>query len=148
VIVATDIAARGIDVKGLSHVINFDIPNEPETYVHRVGRTGRAGASGVALSLCSADERGFLSAIERLTRQRLERLETPDGLVADTSEARGPAPRRSQGGGNRASARPSHGGGNRSGARPSYGGDNRPGARPTRSRRPRAGGRSGASRPR
>ena len=53
-LVATDIAARGIDVDGVTHVINFDLPNEPETYVHRIGRTGRAGATGVAISFCDA----------------------------------------------------------------------------------------------
>jgi ATP-dependent RNA helicase RhlE len=72
VLVATDIAARGIDVDGVSHVINFDLPNEPESYVHRIGRTARAGASGVALSFCSSDERGFLRDIERLTRQPIQ----------------------------------------------------------------------------
>ncbi len=69
VLVATDIAARGIDVDGITHVINFEIPDEPETYVHRIGRTARAGASGVALSFCAADERGALRDIERLIRK-------------------------------------------------------------------------------
>jgi ATP-dependent RNA helicase RhlE len=68
VLVATDIAARGIDVDGISHVINFEIPNEPESYVHRIGRTARAGARGVALSFCDAAERTYLRDIERLTR--------------------------------------------------------------------------------
>jgi ATP-dependent RNA helicase RhlE len=71
VLVATDIAARGIDVDGITHVINFDLPNEPESYVHRIGRTARAGASGVALSLCDNSERPFLRDIEKLTRRRL-----------------------------------------------------------------------------
>lgn len=71
VLVATDIAARGIDVEGVSHVLNFELPNEPETYVHRIGRTGRAGASGMAISLCDIEERPYLKAIERLTRQAL-----------------------------------------------------------------------------
>lgn len=66
VLVATDIAARGLDIDQLSHVINYEIPNEPETYVHRIGRTGRAGASGKALSFCDADERHFLRDIQRL----------------------------------------------------------------------------------
>jgi ATP-dependent RNA helicase RhlE len=82
VVVATDIAARGIDVKDLPHVVNFDMPNEPESYVHRVGRTGRARAAGTALSFCSRDERSFLSAIERLTRTPLERLELPAELAS------------------------------------------------------------------
>jgi ATP-dependent RNA helicase RhlE len=68
VLVATDIAARGVDIDGISHVINFELPNEPESYVHRIGRTARAGASGVALSFCGPDERGSLRDIERLTR--------------------------------------------------------------------------------
>jgi ATP-dependent RNA helicase RhlE len=67
VLVATDIAARGIDVDGISHVINFELPNEPEAYVHRIGRTARAGASGTAISLCDAEERDYLRQIERLT---------------------------------------------------------------------------------
>ena len=67
VLVATDIAARGIDVAGISHVINFDLPAQPEDYVHRIGRTARAGASGIAISFCDAPERGTLRAIERLT---------------------------------------------------------------------------------
>jgi ATP-dependent RNA helicase RhlE len=71
VLVATDIAARGIDVEGISHVFNYDLPNEPETYVHRIGRTGRAGASGAAVSLCDSDERRMLNAIERLIRRKL-----------------------------------------------------------------------------
>lgn len=66
VLVATDIAARGIDVDDLSHVINFELPNVPETYVHRIGRTGRAGASGVAISFCDAEERPYLKDIHKL----------------------------------------------------------------------------------
>jgi ATP-dependent RNA helicase RhlE len=68
VLVATDIAARGIDVTGITHVINYELPAEPENYVHRIGRTARAGASGVALSFCDHEERSSLRAIERLTR--------------------------------------------------------------------------------
>ena len=71
VLVATDIAARGIDIDDISHVINFDLPNVPETYVHRIGRTARAGASGIAISLCDAPEREYLRDIERLIRQRI-----------------------------------------------------------------------------
>ena len=67
VLVATDIAARGIDVTGISHVINFDLPAQPEDYVHRIGRTARAGASGVAISFCDAAEHATLRAIERMT---------------------------------------------------------------------------------
>jgi ATP-dependent RNA helicase RhlE len=67
-LVATDIAARGIDVDGISHVVNFDLPNVPETYVHRIGRTARAGAEGVAISLCDGEEMAFLRDIEKLIR--------------------------------------------------------------------------------
>jgi superfamily II DNA/RNA helicase len=67
-LVATDIAARGIDVDGVSHVVNFDLPNVPETYVHRIGRTARAGAEGVAISLCDSEEVAFLRDIEKLIR--------------------------------------------------------------------------------
>ncbi len=70
-LVATDIAARGIDVDGISHVINYDMPVEPETYVHRIGRTARAGADGDAISLCSAPERDYLRAIEKLIRTEI-----------------------------------------------------------------------------
>ncbi len=65
VLVATDVASRGIDVKGISHVINFEMPNEPESYVHRIGRTARAGTSGIAISFCNAEERSILRSIER-----------------------------------------------------------------------------------
>ena len=71
ILIATDIAARGIDVEGISHVLNYDLPHEPETYVHRIGRTGRAGASGIAVSFCDDAERKLLKAIERLTRTAL-----------------------------------------------------------------------------
>jgi ATP-dependent RNA helicase RhlE len=72
VLIATDIAARGLDVTGISHVVNFDLPETPETYVHRIGRTGRAGASGSAVSFCSAEEVKNLRMIERLTRRAIE----------------------------------------------------------------------------
>ncbi len=71
VLVATDLAARGIDVTGISHVINFDMPTEPETYVHRIGRTARAGASGIAISLVEPDERAQLRDVERLIGRKI-----------------------------------------------------------------------------
>ena len=72
VLVATDIAARGIDVDGITHVINYDLPNIPESYVHRIGRTARAGRSGVAISFCDAEERAHLRAIEALINARIQ----------------------------------------------------------------------------
>jgi len=71
VLVATDVAARGVDIKDVTLVVNFDLPNEPEAYVHRIGRTGRAGAKGNALSLCSPEEREFLRDIEKLIQQTI-----------------------------------------------------------------------------
>ena len=72
VLVATDLAARGIDVAGISHVINYDLPQEPESYVHRIGRTGRAGATGIAMTFCESGERGALRAIERLVKKAID----------------------------------------------------------------------------
>ncbi|HET8729388.1 MAG TPA: DEAD/DEAH box helicase [Alphaproteobacteria bacterium] len=75
VLVATDIAARGIDIDGITHVVNFDLPNVPETYVHRIGRTARAGADGAALSFCDREERAYLRDIEKLIRQKVPVVE-------------------------------------------------------------------------
>jgi ATP-dependent RNA helicase RhlE len=72
VLVATDVAARGIDVKDISHVVNYDLPNESEVYIHRIGRTGRAGAQGTAFSFCASDERSLLRSIERLINMKIE----------------------------------------------------------------------------
>ncbi len=81
VLVATDIAARGIDVDGVTHVVNFDLPNVPEAYVHRIGRTARAGQTGVAISFCDSSERAHLRGIEKLIRTRLS-VEEPRDLAA------------------------------------------------------------------
>lgn len=78
-LIATDVAARGIDIDGVTHVINYDMPAEPESYVHRVGRTGRAGASGVAVSYCTLDERDQLLAIEKLIGRELA-ISNPDSI--------------------------------------------------------------------
>jgi ATP-dependent RNA helicase RhlE len=72
VLVATDIAARGIDIDDLTHVVNYELPNVPETYVHRIGRTGRAGANGVAVSFCDRQEKAYLSDIQKLIRKPLD----------------------------------------------------------------------------
>ena len=85
VLVATDIAARGLDIDLISHVVNFDLPVDAESYVHRIGRTGRAGADGVAISFCDRAERATLQAIERLTRQRLLVEAHPAGMPAPSS---------------------------------------------------------------
>ncbi len=82
ILVATDIAARGLDIDDISHVYNCDLPHEPETYVHRVGRSGRAGASGTAVSLCSSEERSHLRAIEKLVGRPLLRAEEAEREAA------------------------------------------------------------------
>ncbi len=85
VLVATDIAARGIDIDELPHVVNYEIPNVPEDYVHRIGRTGRAGASGEAVNLVCMDEEGFMQDIERFTKQRIE-VKVLDGFGPEPGE--------------------------------------------------------------
>jgi ATP-dependent RNA helicase RhlE len=99
-LVATDIAARGIDVTGISHVINYDLPNIPESYVHRIGRTARAGAEGIAISFCDQEEGSFLRDIERLIRMAIP---ASGNVPAPHGERRsqGQPNRSSQGRGNR-----------------------------------------------
>ena len=82
VLIATDIAARGIDIPGVAHVVNFDLPDVPEQYVHRIGRTARAGADGIAIAFCAPDERGNLRDIERTTRQRIPVTPLPADFAA------------------------------------------------------------------
>ena len=86
VLIATDIAARGIDVSGVSHVINFELPNIAEQYVHRIGRTARAGASGIAVAFCADDEKTYLRDIERLTRQKVTVRALPEDFLAQANK--------------------------------------------------------------
>lgn len=106
VLVATDIAARGIDVDELSHVINFDLPNIPETYVHRIGRTGRAGLGGVALSFCDEEEKPFLKDIQKVISKSIPVIEdhpypaSNEPVIASNDKANKPSPRKPQQTGN------------------------------------------------
>ena len=88
VLVATDVAARGIDIDRVTHVVNYELPDVPEAYVHRIGRTARAGAAGIAISLCDAEERGQLRDIERLTRQAIPAEDRRQPRGAGQAEAR------------------------------------------------------------
>ncbi|QMW05916.1 DEAD/DEAH box helicase [Spirosoma foliorum] len=97
VLVATDIAARGIDVDELSHVINYELPNIPETYVHRIGRTGRAGHDGIALSFCDAEETEFLRDIHKLIGKRVPVIENHPYVLDIATAAVTPAPAQRQG---------------------------------------------------
>ncbi|MDT0575003.1 DEAD/DEAH box helicase [Croceicoccus sp. F390] len=159
VLVATDIAARGIDVTGVSHVFNFEIPNVAEQYVHRIGRTARAGADGIAISYVAPDEKPYLRDIERLTRVKLDPVPLPSDFVmqaqtlpkpsrqpagaerAPQGERRGSGSGRGRGAGGR-----SAGGDNRSRSRPQSGGERRTDGdsgnanRRSRPRGPRPGG--------
>ncbi len=106
VLVATDIASRGIDVDDVTHVINFELPNEPESYVHRIGRTARAGAAGVAISLCDAAERPQLRDIERLIKRPLKVVGEKPAELVSSSEKKAKQPSRKPSSGARRRRRP------------------------------------------
>jgi ATP-dependent RNA helicase RhlE len=91
IMIATDIAARGIDVSGVSHVFNYELPNVPEQYVHRIGRTARAGATGIAIAFVADDERPYLKAIEKLTRVKLDIQPLPENFIAEKAKMPKPA---------------------------------------------------------
>jgi ATP-dependent RNA helicase RhlE len=153
VLVATDIAARGIDIDQLPHVVNYDLPNVPEDYVHRIGRTGRAGALGEAVSLVCVDEHQMLKDIEKLIKKELPRAIVPGfepdpNAKAQPIQLRSGAPGHRNGGGGRAGGKPAAkptvirvGSGNRNAAKPRSAGSG--GAKPAggRSGPPRTGGR-------
>ncbi len=137
ILVATDIAARGIDIDQLPQVVNFDLPNVPEDYVHRIGRTGRAGAEGQAVSLVSADESKQLKDIERLLKRRIERVSVEGFEPRDSLDNPPRADKRPQG---RPGARPGNGRGGQQRAANTGG----PGERRRRNSRSNGGGeRSG-----
>ena len=137
VLVATDVAARGIDIDLVTHVVNYELPNVPESYVHRIGRTARAGAEGIAISLCDAEERDYLRDIERLTRQSIEttdRRRDPSLELAAESARENSGRRHSRGQPHGQSSKPKAHNGDRHG---------RPDTRGNRSRPHRAGGHDG-----
>jgi ATP-dependent RNA helicase RhlE len=129
-LVATEVAARGLDIKELPHVVNYELPNVPEDYVHRIGRTGRAGAGGEATSLVSSDETGLLRDIERVLRRSIPTLPTPAFKIVESA----PAPSRSESQGSHSGSRPQ----NRGGSRPGNG---------NRGHENRSGGSSNRGRP-
>ena len=119
VLVATDIAARGIDISGLEHVVNYELPNIAETYVHRIGRTGRADASGASVSLCAADEREYLKGIEKLIKTSIPLVEDHPFTAGAEEEWSDPENRKPK----------------------------KPGQRPPRNKKPRQQGQGKANRP-
>jgi len=131
VLVATDVASRGIDIRLLPHVVNFELPNVPEDYVHRIGRTGRAGEEGCACSLVSADERGLLKDIEKVLKRPIP-VENIPGFAMCEIDGREDARNTSRGNQGRGRSGGGGGGGNGGGRRPEGGGGNG-GNRPPRS---------------
>jgi ATP-dependent RNA helicase RhlE len=147
-LVATDIAARGIDVDGITHVINFELPNEPESYVHRIGRTARAGASGIALSLCDGDEVAYLRDIEKTIRQAIpvdydQAYHAPHiatrGLPGGPRATKPPQSHRGGGGAGRGGHPQQSRGGNPHGEHGSHAAKGRDGAKHTHAGKPASG---------
>jgi len=156
VLVATDVAARGIDVDNISHVVQYDLPNEPETYVHRIGRTGRAGANGLAISFCDQEQRTELRDIERLINRKLDvQKDHPEGIEVLQVTAQKSAPANPPGkfrfGGAVRGRKPfgNSRGGSQGGSRPSSNRDERPRSegRSFSNDRPRSEGRPQGDRP-
>lgn len=146
VLVATDVAARGIDVKNITLVINFDLPMEPEAYVHRIGRTARAGESGRALSFCSEDEVALLREVEKLIKRNVPTLEEHAyhaNQIEHHHQSGAPAKKPKQGGGGQRG--PRHSKAKNHGVRPQRGGGNGP--RPKSDRAPRGGFQKAANAP-
>jgi ATP-dependent RNA helicase RhlE len=106
-LVATEVAARGLDIKELPQVVNYELPNVPEDYVHRIGRTGRAGSAGEAISLVSSDESGLLRDIERVLRRSIPTVATPVFKILESAPQ--PASLGNRGAGERPGNRPSQG---------------------------------------
>jgi ATP-dependent RNA helicase RhlE len=143
VLIATDIAARGIDIDELTHVINYEIPNIPETYVHRIGRTGRAGASGIALSFCDEEEIEFLKDIHKLIAKEIPIEEAHPYPLSPVAIAAGMGAKK--GSANASLRNGSSSGRNGSNRRQGGGGGNRSGGGNSRAGGSRAGGNSGLS---
>ena len=140
VLVATDVAARGIDIDGVTHVFNYDLPNEPESYVHRIGRTGRAGAEGIAISFCTGEDRADLRAIEKLIEQKVPvDPDYPMPAYSESSTSRKPSS------GSRRRRPPQRSGprNSNSSSKPTSGGDTNSGRSRRRKRSGGGGGNSG-----
>jgi ATP-dependent RNA helicase RhlE len=151
VLVATDIAARGIDIDSLSHVINYELPNVPETYVHRIGRTGRAGASGISISFCDGEERAFLKDIHKLIGKTIPVVEDHSYPMSNSQAASHPPENQRPGGFGRSGSQRRSGGQQRAGGQHRSGGQSRSGNRPRTNdqskstSQPRSNGRSSFS---
>ena len=144
---ATDIAARGIDIDGVSHVVNMDMPNLPESYVHRIGRTARAGRSGIALSFVGNDERGYLRDIEKLIGRKIDRIDLPEDMALDLSLPEEPGPHTKQSRGRGGQGRGGPGAGRRQGGQSQNRARSGGGKGPRKSGGKPGGDRNGGNRP-